>query len=44
MNIATGKNRDVLVDVKNTTMVTDYNTGASTEAYERKAIEWHEKL
>ena len=28
VNIAAGSNRDVLVDVTNTMMVTDYNTGA----------------
>ena len=28
VNIAAGANRDVLVDVTNTMMVTDYNTGA----------------
>ena len=31
VNIAAGSNRDVLVNVKNTTMVTDYNTGALVE-------------
>ena len=44
VNIAAGANRDVQVDVKNTMMVTDYNTGASAEAWERKYIEWHERL
>ena len=44
MNIAAGENMDALVDVTNNMMVTDYNTGASAEAYERKAIEWHERL
>ena len=44
VNIAAGANRDVQVDVKNTMMVTDYNTGTSAEARERKYIEWHERL
>ena len=32
VNIAAEANRDVLVDVINNMMVTDYNTGASAEA------------
>ena len=32
LNIATGANKDVLVDVTNTMMVTDYNTWASAAA------------
>ena len=32
VNIAAGANRGVLVDVTNTMVVTDYNTGASAEA------------
>ena len=32
VNIEAGENRDVLVDVTNTMIVTDYNTGASVEA------------
>ena len=31
-NIASGANRDVIVDVTNYMMVTDYNTGSSAEA------------
>ena len=44
LNIAAGENMDALVDVTNNMMVTDYNTGASAEAWERKYIEWHERL
>ena len=32
VNIAAGANKDVMVDVTNTMMVTDYNTWASTAA------------
>ena len=32
VNIAAGGNKDILVDVINTTMVTDYNNGALAEA------------
>ena len=32
VTIAEGTNKDVLFDVTNTMMVTDYNTGASAEA------------
>ena len=44
VNISEGTNRDVLVYVTNNMMITDYNTRASVEAYERKSIEWHERL
>ena len=44
VNIEAGANRDVLVYVTNNMMITDYNTRASVEAYERKSIEWHERL
>ena len=32
VNIVAGANRYVIVDVKNTMMVTDYNTGTSAKA------------